>query len=201
MLVDAELFVIADEMLVEVLSRIREADLSLELPPLLERPDYDSRSTLRFAVQVHLRSEDAAQRALTGQEAVPCPAIDRTLPASALQAMVVAAAAVSSRAAKQAQDSRAILTTPQGLMSTEDYLRQLTLTRCLVAHYVAAVLGSTACPLPEELARPLWELTSPAAERWRARGYFRAPLPLPEHVSWRDRFLLHAGHEQHPHVH
>lgn len=31
-----------------------------------------------------------------------------------------------------------------------------------------------------------------------ALGYFRAPMPLPGHVSWRDRFLLRAGHQPHP---
>ena len=71
--------------------------------------------------------------------------------------------------------------------------------RSLLAHYVAAYLGSTACPLPEELARPLHELTGPDAAAWRRLGHFREPiLPLPPHVSWRDRFLLEAGHEPHP---
>lgn len=78
------------------------------------------------------------------------------------------------------------------------HLLQACLERSLLAHYVAAHLGSTACPLSEELARPLWELTAPDAARWRERGHFRTPLPLPEHVSWRDRFLLTAGHEPHP---
>lgn len=77
-------------------------------------------------------------------------------------------------------------------------LLRLTLERALLAHYVAAYLGSTACPLPEELAQPLWELTQPDAGAWRERGYFRSPMPLPDHVSWRDRFLLDAGHEPHP---
>ena len=77
-------------------------------------------------------------------------------------------------------------------------LVRMTLERSLLAHYVAAYLGSTACPLPEELARPLWERTEPDAASWRERGYFRPPMPLPDHVSWRDRFLLRAGHEPHP---
>ena len=79
-----------------------------------------------------------------------------------------------------------------------DELLRLTIERSLLAHYVAAFLGSTACPLPEELARPLSGLTAPHAQSWRERGYFRPPMPLPDHVSWRDRFLLDAGHEPHP---
>lgn len=79
-----------------------------------------------------------------------------------------------------------------------EYLLRATLARSLLAHYVAAYLGSTACPLPEELARPLHELTGPDAARWRRLGWFREPMPLPPHVSWRDRFLLEAGHLPHP---
>ncbi|MBC7374208.1 MAG: hypothetical protein H7323_09480, partial [Frankiales bacterium] len=56
-----------------------------------------------------------------------------------------------------------------------DDLLGATIERSLLAHYVAAFLGSTACPLPEELARPLWELTAPQAQSWRDRGYFRPP--------------------------
>lgn len=199
MLVDAELFVFSDEVLVEVLGRIGEADLALVLPPLFDRPEYDQPTTLRAAFQVHLRSEAAAQQALCGQwRSGAAPAFDDQLTASALQSLVVRAAAAVTQAALQAADARAVLATSEGPLSVQDYLQRLTVIRCLVAHYVAALLGSTACPLPEELARPLWELTHPAAHTWRDLGLFRSPLPLPAHVSWRDRFLLCAGHEQHP---
>ena len=68
-----------------------------------------------------------------------------------------------------------------------------------LAHDIAMAIGSRACPLPEELARPMYEITAPEAERWRSYGVFRAPLPLPEgHVSWRDQFLLMAGRDPHP---
>ena len=71
--------------------------------------------------------------------------------------------------------------------------------RSFLAHDVAMALGSRACPLPEEQARALFERMEPDAGRWRARGVFREPLPLPAgHVSWRDRFLLLAGRDPHP---
>lgn len=84
-----------------------------------------------------------------------------------------------------------------GLTAGQLLLRS-TVERAVLAHCVAAYLGSTACPLPEELARPLCELTAPYAERWRALGHFRAPMPLPPYVAQRDRLLLTAGHEPHP---
>jgi hypothetical protein len=98
--VDAELFVVADEMLVEVWSRVRQADLELVLPPLFDRSGYDQRTTLRSALQVHLGSEAAVPRVLSGQWAPePSPAVDHTLTATALQALVVQAAATATQAA------------------------------------------------------------------------------------------------------
>ena len=32
----------------------------------------------------------------------------------------------------------------------------------------------------------------------RSIGIFRDPLPMPDDVSWRDRFLLSAGRDPHP---
>ena len=84
--------------------------------------------------------------------------------------------------------------TPTGAISAvRDYLSELTITRSFLAHEIAMQLGSRACPLTEELARGLCEGTEPAAGRWRAAGFFREPMPLPDDVSWRDRFLLPPG--------
>lgn len=179
MLPEAELFVMAELMLVEVLGRIREPDEQVELPPM--HPGSPRPVTMAQAVQDHLREDRLVPELLGG----PPP------PPDADVAQVAEAACAAAR--QVAEDG----SSAQGLTAREFLLRS-TLTRAFLAHYVAAYLGSTACPLPEELARPLSELTGPQAARWRELGWFRAPMPLPEHVSWRDRFLLDAGHEPHP---
>ncbi|WP_214403404.1 hypothetical protein [Pseudonocardia lacus] len=80
-----------------------------------------------------------------------------------------------------------------------DGLVEAAALRAFLAHDVAMALGSRACPLPEALARALYERMEPDADRWRAGGVFRERLPLPDgHVSWRDRFLLLAGRDPHP---
>lgn len=137
MLLDAELFVMSDQVLVEVLGRIRPADRGIPVPA-----PYDT--------------------------------------------------------AAEAADGERVLPTRYGELPTWAYLRRYTIARARLAHYVAAHLGSTACPITEELARPLWELTEPDAARWRDLGMFADPMLLPDHVSWRDRFLLCAGHLPHP---
>jgi hypothetical protein len=200
MLREAELFVMAEEMLVEVLGRIRDEDRDIVLPPRWEAPGADQAAPLRQVVEQYARDEASVPGALSGRtpDDIPRGAPGDGLPSHDRQAAVVRLAAAACAAARAATDGDAVVRTGDGDLSVRTYLQRLTVTRSLVAHYVAAYLGSTACPLPEELARPLWEATHPEADAWRALGIFRAPLPLPDHVSWRDRFLLSAGHQPHP---
>ena len=46
-LLEAELFVMAEEMLVEVLGRIREGDWEIVLPPLFEEPGVNQPAPIR----------------------------------------------------------------------------------------------------------------------------------------------------------
>jgi hypothetical protein len=111
-------------------------------------------------------------------------------------AQVVAAACA---AARTVDDPAATVHCSFGDVDAREYLLQLIIARSFLAHDIAMALGSRACPLPEELARPMYEITAPEAERWRSYGVFRAPLPFPDgHVSWRDQFLLMAGRDPHP---
>lgn len=200
MLREAELFVMAEEMLVEVLGRIREADRDIVLPPLFDQPGGDQPAPIRRVVE-HYAYDDAWVPDLLAGRTVDEAGrhrFDGELLGDDQQAGITRIADAACAAARRVTDADAVVHASHGAVSTRTYLQRLTITRSLVAHYVATYLGSTACPLPEELARPLWEVTAPDAEIWRSLGFFRDPLPLPENVSWRDRFLLSAGHQPHP---
>ena len=169
----AELFVMAEQMLVEVLGRIRPGNGKIVLPPMLVG---DQPRTIRESVVRHAR--DAAR--LAGRPR------DGELGEDP-HATVVRLAEAACAAART------------GDIAEVDLLLG-TITRCFLAHDVAFHLGSTACPLSEELARELWEITEPAAQEWRDRKVFGEPLlPMPPNVSWRDRFLRSAGRDPHPH--
>lgn len=188
MLHEAELFVMAEQMLVEVLGRIRPEDREILLPPMF--PGADRPTAMQSAVEDYLRADALVPGRLlgegvAGQEHAEADRVARTAQAAC-------------EAAQQVADGDAPVSTEDGEVTARDALLRWTVERSLLAHYVAAYLGSTACPLPEELARPLWTLTAPDAAAWRRLGHFREPMPLPENVSWRDRFLLDAGHEPHP---
>jgi hypothetical protein len=190
MLREAELFVMAEQMLVEVLGRMRTEDGDIVLPPFYDTPGADAARPMREVVEDYARDDAAVPDLLAGRR--PAEISDDRYGSVA---RIADAACV---AAGKVTDGAAVVHAAFGDVSTRTYLLRLTIDRSFVAHYVATYLGSTACPLPEELARPLWEMTGPDAQTWRSLGIFRAPLPLPEHVSWRDRFLLSAGHLPHP---
>jgi len=197
---EAELFVMAEEMLVEVLGRIRPADRDIVLPPLFEEPGVDQPAPIWRVVQLYARDDAWVPDLLSGRtiDEVGRDRFDGDLLGDDPRASITRIAGAAMAAAREVTDGDVIVHASHGDVSTRTFLQRLTIARSLVAHYVATYLGSTACPLPEELARPLWEVTAPEADMWRALGFFRDPMPLPEHVSWRDRFLLTAGHLPHP---
>lgn len=195
MLREAELFVMAEQMLVEVLGRVRPQDRDIVLPPMYAGADRPT--PIWQAVEHYVRADAALPDVLAGRvpEQRPGPGpLDEPDDAPAAVARVAAAACAAVRSVVDEVQTGGTA----GGLDVREHLLRTTVERSLLAHYVAAYLGSTACPLPEELARPLWELTEADAEHWRRLGYFRDPMPLPDHVSWRDRFLLTAGHEPHP---
>lgn len=197
MLREAELFVMAERMTVEVLGRIGPEQHHIVVPSWSTTPDPGAPRSL-WQLLNDAVADDVRLPVLLGSGLVEADAE----PGAEADDDARARSAVASRAAIDAVgrvvDGDAVVHTPGGDLTTRDFLARATVTRSLLAHYVAAYLGSTACPLPEELARPLWELTEPDAARWRALGVFGEPRPLPDHVSWRDRFLLSAGHPPHP---
>lgn len=207
MIREAELFVLAEQVLVEVLGRIRREHWHLVLPPLSERPGADRPLTLRQVVERHARDDARVPDLLAGRAVDPAaPGGDHrpgghgdgsllgTDPQGTLARLADAACA----AARGVTDGDAVVHGDLGTAPVRHHLWQLDITRCLLAHEVAMHLGSRACPLTEELARGVWEGTAPDAERWRSAGVFREPLPMPPDVSWRDRFLLAAGRDPHP---
>jgi hypothetical protein len=200
MLREAELFVMAEQMLVEVLGRIRAEDRDIVIPAFYDSPSEQVTRPVHEVVEDYVRDDAAVPDLLAGRtmHQVGQDRFAGDLLGDDWDAGIARVADAAMTAASKVDDGDALVHTGYGDVSTSSYLLRLTIDRSFVAHYIATYLGSTACPLPEELARPLWELTAPAAATWRELGIFREPMRLPDHVSWRDRFLLTAGHLPHP---
>ncbi len=196
---EAELFVMAEHVLAEVIGRIRGEQWDIVLPPLLDRPGTDRPAAMRVGVNHYARDDAWVPDLLAGRtmDDVGRDRFDGDLLGADPQAAVARFVDAACAAAGRAQDGDAEVHADRRDLAVRDYLSELTITRALLAHEIAMQLGSRACPLTEELARGLCDGTEKAAGRWRAAGFFREPMPLPVDVSWRDRFLLLAGRDPH----
>jgi hypothetical protein len=197
MIREAELFVMAEQVLIEVVGRITGPQWEIVLPPLLDRMGAARPIPMRDAVNQYACDDACVPDLLAGRTSDAVESDGDPLgeqPHAALTPIVEAACL----AARKVDDGEAVVHADGRDLSTRDYLLELTITRSFLAHEIAMHLGSRAGPLTEELARGLCETTGPEAARWRAAGFFREPMPLPADVSWRDRFLLTAGRDPHP---
>lgn len=198
MIREAELFVVAEGILVEVLGRIRAEHWRIMMPSLFDTTGADRPVTIRQHVRQYARDDAWVPDLLAGRtmDEVGTTRFDGDLLGPDPHAAVIRIADAACAAAGKVTDGSAVVR--GGSSTVSDYLWQLDIARCFLAHDVAMHLGSRACPFTEELARGMWEGTWPNAARWRELGVFREPLPLPDDVSWRDKFLLCAGRDPHP---
>jgi hypothetical protein len=201
MIREAELFVMAEPMLLEVLGRIRPEHRNIAVPPMFDVPGADRPAPIRELVARYARDDAWVPDMLAGStiDEVGPDKHDGDLLGSDAHASLTRIVEAACSAARTATDPDATVHCSFGDVTASNYLLQLNIARSFLAHDVAMAIGSRACPLSEELAKGLYEFTVPTADQWRSIGVFRAPLPLPEgHVSWRDQFLLMAGRDPHP---
>ncbi|MCW0213019.1 MAG: hypothetical protein OJJ54_06655 [Pseudonocardia sp.] len=201
MIREAELYVMAEQVLVEVIGRIRQPEWRIVVPPMFDMPGADQPRTLKQLVKHYAYDNSWVPDLLAGRtmEDVGKDRFDGDLLGTDAAGAVAAISDVACAAASQVDDGDAIVHCSFGDVTARDYFWQLDIARCFLAHDIAMHLGSRACPLTEELARGMWEGTEPHAEWWRSLGIFRTPIePVPADVSWRDRFLMMAGRDPHP---
>jgi hypothetical protein len=201
MIREAELFVMAEWMLLEVLGRVRPEHRNIVIPPVFDMPGADQPAPIRELIARYARDDAWVPDMLAGStmDEVGPDKFDGDLLGSDAQASLGRIVEAATAAARTVTDPDATAHCSFGDVTVADYLWQLNIARCFLAHEIAMAIGSRACPLPEDLAKGMYDGTSPTAEQWRSIGVFRAPLPLPDgHVSWRDQFLLMAGRDPHP---
>lgn len=199
MIREAELFVLAEGVLVEVLGRVRVDCWRIVLAPMFDAPCAAKPTTIRQAARRYARENARLPEVLAGR--TPDEIGDRydgDLLGADPHGGLAAASAGACAAVREVGDGAAVVQTESGRLTVSELLWRLDIARCFLAHDIAMHLDSRVCPFTEELARGMWEGTWPQAAHWRELGMFREPLPLPDHVSWRDRFLLSAGRNPHP---
>jgi hypothetical protein len=197
MIPEAEVFLLADQAVVQVFGQIRQEQWDSQLPPVFDMPGADQPSPLRAVVNHFAYDEAWVPDMLAGRtmDEVGRDRFDGDLLGSDPHGNVARIAAAARDAARHVTDRDATVHCSYGDVPAWDYFWQLNIARSLTAHDVAALIG-VACPLSEELSRGMWEGTAPSAETWRSFGVFREPLPVSEGAPWRDRFLGLTG--RHP---
>ena len=201
MITEAELFIKAETMLLEVLGRIRPEHRAIVIPPVFDMPGADHPRKLPELVAHYARDDAWVPDMLAGLTMAEAGAdkYDGDLLGSAPQSALTTIVAAACAAAKTVEDPTEPVHCGFGDVPTDTYLWQLNIARCFIAHDIAMALGSRACPLPEDLAKGMYDGLKADRQWWQDMGIFREPLPLPDgHVSWRDQFLLMAGRDPHP---
>jgi hypothetical protein len=145
---EAELFVAAEEMLLEVIGRIRGDQWRVALPPLLDA-GADRPAPLRTVVARHAAEEARVPDLLAGRP--PTGAADGLSDADVPRLTAAACAA-----AREFGDRDGMVRTAAGDVTVAEYLWQLTMARSFLAHDIAMALGSRACPLPEDWPAGCW---------------------------------------------
>ncbi|GAA1835102.1 hypothetical protein GCM10009836_11810 [Pseudonocardia ailaonensis] len=194
MLPGAECLVEAERVMGTVLDGVRPDQWRTRIPPLPDSPDPTRPTALDALVRHHIARTAALVDLLAGREHLAgdvLPPHREELPALARQVSEKACAAVAG-----VEDEDA----PVGpdRIPAGAFLWREAVGRALLAHEVSIHRGSVN-PLTEGLARALYDHVTPDLARWQETGVFGQPVePVPADVSWRDRFVMVAGHDPHP---
>jgi hypothetical protein len=196
MIREAELFVLADEAAVRVITQIRPGHWETMLPPLFDMPGADEARPLRRAVNHYAYDNAWVPDLLAGRtmDEVGRDRFDGDRLGADPAAAVARISADACAAARRVTDRDAVVHCSYGDVPVWDYFWQLNIARTVAAHDIAAHIGVD-CPISEELARGMWEGTEPAADMWRSFGIYRSPVTVPADASWRDRYVALTGRQ------
>jgi hypothetical protein len=196
---EADVFVLADRTLDDVVQQIRDDQWAMTMPPTFLMARRDQVPTLREVVNYHAYDDAWVPDMLAGRtmDEAGRDKFDGDLlgddPKTAFAAIVDAACA----AAAQLDDPDRIVHCSFGDFTAREYFWQINSFRGLRAHDLALVIGMEPV-LPGELVQGLWDEISPHAEEWRAIGVFPAAVPVPERAPLLDRLLGLTGRQPSP---
>ncbi len=195
---EAEVFVLADHALDDVVARIRDDQWAMEMPPSFARRQTDRTPTLREIIEYHAYDDAWVPDMLAGRtmEEVGKEKHKGDLlgddPKGNFARIVTAACA----AAGELTDLERTVHCSFGDFPASDYLTQVTMFRGVRAHDIARVIGVEP-NLPDDLVQGMWDEISPQAEAWRAIGLFGPRVAVPDGAPLLDRLLALTGRDPH----
>ncbi|GAC1400812.1 MAG: hypothetical protein NVSMB52_14490 [Chloroflexota bacterium] len=193
---EPEVFVLADRALNDVVSRIKDDQWTMQMPPTFARRDADQVPTLREVINYHAQDDAWVPDMLAGRtmDEVGRDRFAGDLlgndPAAQFSAIVEKACA----AAMAIDDLERTVHCSFGDFTAREYFWQVTGFRGLRAHDIANVIGEKIA-LSHELVQGMWDEISPHAEEWRAFGIFPAAVPVAEDAPLLQRLLGLTGRD------
>ncbi|HEU0087878.1 MAG TPA: TIGR03086 family protein [Pseudonocardiaceae bacterium] len=196
---EAEVFVLADRALNDVVQQIRDDQWGMAMPPTFLMSPRDQVPTLREVINYHAYDDAWVPDMLAGRtmEEAGSDKFDGDLLGADPKASFAALVDAACTAAAQMDDPDQIVHCSFGDFTAREYFWQINSFRGLRAHDLALVIGVKPV-LPDDLVQGLWEEISPHAEEWRAIGVFPAAVPVPESAPLLDRLLGLTGRPPSP---
>ena len=193
---EAEVFVLADRALAEVVAQIQPGQWDMAMPPTFVRRDRDAVPALREVINYHAYDDAWVPDMLAGRTMQEAGAdkFDGDLlgddPSANFEEIVERACT----AAAAVRDLDAVAHLSFGDYSVREYFWQINQFRGLRAHDIAQVIGVEAA-LPAALVYGMWDEVSPHAEEWRTIGVFPAAVLVPHDAPLLDRLLGLTGRD------
>jgi uncharacterized protein (TIGR03086 family) len=193
---EADVFVLADRALAEVVAQIRPEQWDMTMPANFATRSHPTVPGLREVINYHAYDDAWVPDMLAGRtmEEAGAAKFDGDLlgdePVKRFEAIVEDACA----AAEAVRDYDAVAHLSFGDFTVREYFWQINQFRALRAHDIARAIGVEP-HLPEALVLGVWEEVSPHAEEWRTIGVFPAAVPVTDDAPLLDRLLGLTGRD------
>jgi hypothetical protein len=193
---EAQVFVLADRALADVVARIQPEQWDRAMPPNFSMRNRDTVPTLREVINYHAYDDAWVPDMLAGrtmEQAGPTK-FDGDLLGEAPLERFEAIVGNACTAAEAVRDYDTVAHLSFGDYTVREYFWQINSFRALRAHDLARVIDVEPA-LPEELVQGVWDEVSPHAEEWRGLGVYPAAVPVPEDAPLLDRLLGLTGRD------
>lgn len=193
---EADVFVLADRALNELVQQIENDQWAMPMPTSFAMRHSDHVWTLREVINYHAYDDAWVPDMLAGRtmDDVGREKFDGDLLGADPQASFAAIVETACAAAMALDDPERVVHCSFGDFSAREYFWQINSFRGLRAYDLALVIGVEP-QLPDELVQGIWEAVSPHAEEWRSYGVFPAAVPVPDDAPLLDRLLGITGRQ------
>jgi len=193
---EAEVFVLADTTLNEVVGQIRDDQWDMALPASFATRAVDHTLALREVINYHAYDDSWVPDMLAGRtmEEVGKDHFQGDLLGDSPRENFAAIVERACAAARELTDDEQTVHCSFGDFTAREYLWQVNSFRGLRAHDIAVVIGADPT-LPPDLVQGLWDELSPHAEEWRAIGVFGPAVNVPADAPLQDRLLGLTGRD------